>query len=109
MKILLLTTYPHGGAGTACQRLQAALQAQGHTVDILTAVQIAGKWPFYAERLSFLPYERDKSRPILLFVSQFRARSVKASLGAKCRHFAPSLDKSRFFVAGKHPTISRFR
>lgn len=61
MKILLLTTYPHGGAGTACQRLQAALQAQGHTVDILTAVQIAGKWPFYAERLSFLPYERDKS------------------------------------------------
>ncbi|MCC6461972.1 MAG: glycosyltransferase family 4 protein [Saprospiraceae bacterium] len=61
MNILLLNTYPHGGAGTACRRLQAALQESGQTATLLSADQVPGKWPFYAERLSFLPYERDKS------------------------------------------------
>jgi glycosyltransferase involved in cell wall biosynthesis len=61
MKILLLTTYPHGGAGTACRRLQKALQTENNTVDMLTSEHLNHPWPFYAERLSFLPFERDKS------------------------------------------------
>lgn len=61
MNILLLTTYPHGGAGIACRRLQTALQASGHDAPLLSTDQLREKWPFYAERLTFLPYERDKS------------------------------------------------
>ncbi len=61
MNVLLLTTYPHGGAGGACNRLQGALIESGHDAAMLTADQLGFKWPFYAERLSFLPYERDKS------------------------------------------------
>jgi glycosyltransferase involved in cell wall biosynthesis len=61
MKILLLNTYPHGGAGTACRRLQHALQGADMQVQWLSNEQIGGKWPFFAERLSFLPFERDKS------------------------------------------------
>ena len=61
MKVLLLTTYPHGGAGIACRRLQAALHVCGVSASLLTANEVGSKWPFYAERLSFLPYERDKS------------------------------------------------
>jgi glycosyltransferase involved in cell wall biosynthesis len=61
MKILLLNTYPHGGAGAACRRLQAALQESGHEVNMLTAEDLGRRWPFYAERLSFLPFEHDKS------------------------------------------------
>lgn len=61
MNILLLNTYPHGGAGVACRRLQAALQASGTTARLLTAADAGKRWPFYAERLSFVPFERDKS------------------------------------------------
>ena len=61
MNVLLLNTYPHGGAGIACQRLQIALKESEVEVSLLTMDQVPGKWPFYAERLSFLPYERDKS------------------------------------------------
>ncbi len=61
MKIALLTTYPHGGAGIACKRLQAALQSSGVYADLLTINDLSWNWPFYAERLSFLPFERDKS------------------------------------------------
>jgi glycosyltransferase involved in cell wall biosynthesis len=61
MKILLLNTYPHGGAGTACRRLQQALNRNGVQAQWLTSDQVGNKWPFYAERLSFLPYEKDKS------------------------------------------------
>lgn len=61
MKILLLNTYPHGGAGVACRRLQAALQASGVTANLLTSNDVGSRWPFYAERLSFIPFERDKS------------------------------------------------
>jgi len=61
MNVLLLTTYMHGGAGIACRRLQTALTESGETVNLLTMDQTPSKWPFYAERLSFLPYERDKS------------------------------------------------
>jgi glycosyltransferase involved in cell wall biosynthesis len=61
MKVTLVNTYPHGGAGIACRRLEAALQTQGVTTQILFRDGNARKWPFYAERLSFLPYERDKS------------------------------------------------
>lgn len=62
MNVLLLNTYAHGGAGIACRRLQAALRESG-LVDagLLTAADLGNRWPFYAERLSFLPYERDKS------------------------------------------------
>lgn len=59
--ILLLTTYPHGGAGVACRRLQAALQKQQLNAQLLTQSDLGGRFNFIAERLSFLPWERDKS------------------------------------------------
>ena len=61
MKVLLLNTYAGGGAGIASGRLLAALQAEGKDVALLHAADVGSRWPFYAERLSFLPYERDKS------------------------------------------------
>ena len=61
MKIALINTYPQGGAGIACRRLQKALLAQGHEVNLLTRDTAGKKWPFYAERLHFLPFEKDKS------------------------------------------------
>ncbi len=61
MNILLLNSYPHGGAGIACRRLQLALNESGMQANLLTMDQAPGKWPFYAERLSFLPFERDRS------------------------------------------------
>lgn len=61
MKVLLLNTYPQGGAGIASGRLLTALQAQGTDARLLHAADTGSRWPFYAERLSFLPYERDKS------------------------------------------------
>lgn len=61
MHILLINTYRHGGAGVAARRLQVSLQSVGTQADLLTADQVGSKWPFYAERLSFLPYERDRS------------------------------------------------
>lgn len=71
MRITLLTTYPHGGAGIACRRLQAALNASGVQADLLTQQDVPGRWPFYAERLSFLPYERDKSVRFLFSLANF--------------------------------------
>ncbi|MBX2889524.1 MAG: glycosyltransferase family 4 protein [Saprospiraceae bacterium] len=59
--ILLLNTYTQGGAGVACRRLQTALQASGIAANLLTANDIGYHWPFYAERLSFVPFERDPS------------------------------------------------
>ena len=61
MKVLLLNTYAQGGAGIASGRLKTALQAQGTEVQLLKADDVGNRWPFYAERLSFLPFERDKS------------------------------------------------
>lgn len=61
MNVLLLNTYAHGGAGIACRRLQGALQESGLSAGLLTAEDLGNRWPFYAERLSFVPYERDKS------------------------------------------------
>lgn len=61
MNVLLFTTYKHGGAGTACRRLQQALTESGETLNLLSMDETPSKWPFYAERLSFLPFERDKS------------------------------------------------
>lgn len=61
MKIALINTYSQGGAGIACRRLQEALLAQGHDVTLLTRDNSGKKWPFYAERLHFLPFEKDKS------------------------------------------------
>ncbi|MEQ1743827.1 MAG: glycosyltransferase family 4 protein [Saprospiraceae bacterium] len=61
MRVTLLTTYPHGGAGIACRRLQAALSESGIQADLVTREDTPSRWPFFAERLSFLPYERDKS------------------------------------------------
>jgi glycosyltransferase involved in cell wall biosynthesis len=61
MKVLLLNTYTHGGAAVACRRLENALQEEGVSVKLLHAGETGNRWPFYAERLSFLPFERDKS------------------------------------------------
>ncbi len=61
MNVLLLNTYAHGGAGIACRRLQGALRESGLAADLLTADDLGNRWPFYAERLSFVPYEHDKS------------------------------------------------
>jgi glycosyltransferase involved in cell wall biosynthesis len=61
MKILILNTYDQGGAGIAARRLQNALNQSGVQAKMLTAAAAGNRWPFYAERLSFLPFERDKS------------------------------------------------
>jgi glycosyltransferase involved in cell wall biosynthesis len=61
VKVLLLNTYAHGGAGIAARRLQSALNESGVQADLLTTQDVGGNWSFYAERLSFLPFERDKS------------------------------------------------
>lgn len=61
MKVLLLNTYAHGGAAVACLRLKGALEQSGVDAQMLSADQAGNRWPFYAERLSFLPFERDKS------------------------------------------------
>ena len=77
MDVLLLNTYLQGGAGLACQRLLDGLRAISSehtaidplshsfprklTAHLLTAADAGSRWPFYAERLAFLPYERDKS------------------------------------------------
>lgn len=62
MHILLLNTYAHGGAGVACKRLLDGLQGvQGLQAQLLTASDVGSRWPFYAERLAFLPHERDRS------------------------------------------------
>ncbi|MBL7781101.1 MAG: glycosyltransferase family 4 protein [Saprospiraceae bacterium] len=61
MKVLLLNTYLHGGAATACLRLENALRSEGVSVRVMDAEMAGNRWPFYAERLSFLPFERDKS------------------------------------------------
>lgn len=61
MKVLILNTYTKGGAGIAAGRLQKSLTAAGVQVDILTAADTGNRWSFYAERLSFVPFERDKS------------------------------------------------
>ena len=63
MNILLLNTYAHGGAGVACRRLLDGLRATQPevTAHLLTAADAGSRWPFYAERLAFLPHERDRS------------------------------------------------
>ncbi len=61
MKVLLLNTYRHGGAGIASGRILDALRQSGGQADLLNMQDAGKRWPFYAERLSFLPYERDKS------------------------------------------------
>lgn len=62
MHILLLNTYAHGGAGVACKRLLDGLQGvRGLQAQLLTAADVGSRWPFYAERLAFLPHERDRS------------------------------------------------
>jgi glycosyltransferase involved in cell wall biosynthesis len=61
MKVAIINTYLHGGAGTAASRLQKALESQGISTVLLTRENAGNKWAFYAERVSFLPYEKDKS------------------------------------------------
>jgi glycosyltransferase involved in cell wall biosynthesis len=61
MNVLLFNTYPHGGAGVACHRLKKALESSGVTANLLTSMDAGKRWPFYAERLSFVPFERDKT------------------------------------------------
>lgn len=73
MRVALLTTYLHGGAGIACRRLQAALLESGTQADLLTRNDTPSRWPFFAERLSFLPYERDKSVRFSFSLANFGA------------------------------------
>jgi glycosyltransferase involved in cell wall biosynthesis len=61
MKVLILNTYAKGGAGIAASRLKKALNGAGIQADILTSAEVGSRWTFYAERLSFVPFERDKS------------------------------------------------
>jgi glycosyltransferase involved in cell wall biosynthesis len=61
MDVLLLTTYPHGGAGVACRRLQAALNRTHVQATTLFRSDFTGRWPFFAERISFLLWEKDAS------------------------------------------------
>ncbi|MBL7825002.1 MAG: glycosyltransferase family 4 protein [Saprospiraceae bacterium] len=60
-KVTLLTTYPHGGAGVACRRLAGALGKSGIETNLLTQSDVSGRFNFIAERLTFLPWERNKS------------------------------------------------
>ena len=73
MKIALVNTYAHGGAGIACRRLMAALQGAGNEVVLLTRETAGKSWPFYAERLSFLPYEKDKTVRFAYSLANFGA------------------------------------
>jgi glycosyltransferase involved in cell wall biosynthesis len=59
MKAVLLNTYLHGGAGIASQRLQHALSEKGVEASMLSSADLLHKVPFYLERLTFLPFERD--------------------------------------------------
>jgi len=68
-----MTTYPHGGAGIASRRLQAALLESGIQADLLTRNDTQSRWPFFAERLLFLPYERDKSVRFSFSLANFGA------------------------------------
>ncbi len=61
MDILFLSTYLHGGAAVSARRLQSAIVAAGVQANMLTADLSGSRFPFYAERLSFLPFERDNS------------------------------------------------
>ncbi len=61
MKVVILNTYLQGGAGIAAGRLQDALLQAGVQAQLLSAASAGNRWPFYAERLSFIPFERDKS------------------------------------------------
>ena len=71
MKVLILNTYEQGGAGIAAGRLQNALNENGVQAKMLTAASAGNRWPFYAERLSFLPFERDKSVRISFSMANF--------------------------------------
>jgi glycosyltransferase involved in cell wall biosynthesis len=73
MNIALLTTYPYGGAGIACRRLQHALNASGVRADLLTREDTPSRWPFFAERLAFLPHERDQSVRFSFSLANFGA------------------------------------
>jgi glycosyltransferase involved in cell wall biosynthesis len=75
MNVVLLNTYAHGGAGVACRRLHRALQQAGgvQTATLVTAGH-GPRWPFYAERLSFLPYERDRSVRFSFSLANFGQR-----------------------------------
>ncbi len=77
MRIALLTTYPHGGAGIACRRLQAALREAGAQADLVIRDDAPSRWPFYAERLSFLPHERDKSVRFSFSLANFGSNMTK--------------------------------
>lgn len=61
MNVVLFNTYRHGGAGIAAARLHNSLNASGVQAHLITAEEAGGRWPFYAERLYFLPHERDRS------------------------------------------------
>jgi glycosyltransferase involved in cell wall biosynthesis len=69
VNIALLTTYPHGGAGVAARRLQTVLEQKGHTATLL--LNSGGAWRHYAERLAFLPHERDASVRFSFSLSNF--------------------------------------
>jgi glycosyltransferase involved in cell wall biosynthesis len=71
MNVLLITTYPHGGAGVACRRLQGALSSLGHQVNILYQTDIGNRFGFLAERVSFLPWERNRSVRFLFSLANF--------------------------------------
>lgn len=71
LNVLLLTTYRHGGAGVACQRLQNALQQKNVSATLLTRSELGGRFNFYAERLSFLPWERSKSVRFAFSIANF--------------------------------------
>ena len=72
MKIAICSTYLHGGGGIAANRLKQALTAAGHEVSMIVSTQKGiFNIPFVAERLSFLPYEKDKSVRFLFSLANF--------------------------------------
>lgn len=78
MKIVHINTYSHGGAATSAMRIKEALNQSGITADMINAQKY--RWPFYAERLAFLPYEKDKSVRFQFSLANFGIDISKYSL-----------------------------
>ncbi len=91
MKIALVNTYMHGGAGNACQRLAQALLHTGAQATIISRSEATAEyiqplrgWPawqakagFYLERLSFLPHEKSKAIRFSYSLANFGANISK--------------------------------
>ena len=71
MNILFLNTYLYGGAATSALRVKESLIESKINVDLLHIKNNKLNLSFYAERLSFLPHEKNKSVRFLYSLGNF--------------------------------------